>query len=72
MKHPRSRRQIQEKPLIVRFLLKDDLKQFVSDGQTIPDAASRRSDFSQKVAEKACHSSIHLNESAPTAQLMLR
>jgi hypothetical protein len=42
--------------------LKDDLKQFVSDGQTIPDAASRRSHFSHKVAEKACHSSIHLNE----------
>jgi hypothetical protein len=32
-------------PLIVRFLLKDDLKQFVSGGQTIPDAARRRSDF---------------------------
>jgi hypothetical protein len=25
--------------------LKDDLQQFVSDGQTIPDAASGRSDF---------------------------
>jgi hypothetical protein len=45
MEHPRSRRQIQAEPLIVRFLLKDDLKQFVSDGQTIPDAARRRSHF---------------------------
>jgi hypothetical protein len=45
MEHPRSRRQIQAEPLIVRFLLKEDLKQFVSDGQTIPDAARRRSDF---------------------------
>jgi hypothetical protein len=45
MKHPRSRRQIQAQPLIVRFLLKGDLKQFVSDSQTIPDAARRRSDF---------------------------
>jgi hypothetical protein len=45
MKHPSSRRQIQAQPLIVRFLLKGDLKQFVSDGQTIPDAARRRSDF---------------------------
>jgi hypothetical protein len=66
MEHPRSRRQIQAEPLIVRFLLKDDLKQFVSGGQTIPDAARRRSHFSHKVAEKACHSSIHLNESAPS------
>jgi hypothetical protein len=57
MEHPRSRRQIQAEPLIVRFLLKDDPKQFVSDGQTIPDAALGRSDFLQDVAETACHSS---------------
>jgi hypothetical protein len=65
VKHPRSRRQIQEQPLIVRFLLKDDLQQFVSDGQTIPDAASGRSDFFTQSGRKGLpfiHSSIHLNE----------
>jgi hypothetical protein len=53
MEHPGSRRQIQAEPLIVRFLLKDDLKQFVSDGQTIPDAARRRSDFLTETGRKA-------------------